>query len=167
MNNIHSTSDVCLVCLNNSICVNHIYRLHSQFIAVPNKYFKLESTYHKYFTASYRFYICKGHYNHISIFIWCTHLEVYIICLSLMLIIFGFSFPKLDLMLESSVLSSSCESFSSCCNFSSIELSSSNPHSQQQYSVNPVLKMNVDTIYVPSLLRLVKICKIGIFPSFN
>ena len=84
-----------------------------------------------------------------------------------MLIIFGLSFTKLDLMLESSTLSSSCEFFSSCCNFSLLELSSSNPHSQQQYSVNPVLKMNVNTIYVPSLLRLVKICKIGIFPSFN
>ena len=103
----------------------------------------------------YRFCIYKGQSNHVSIFIWCTHVDVYIICLSLMLIIFGFSFPKLDLMLESSILSSSCESFSSYCNFSSIELSSSNPHSQQQYSVNPVLMIDVNTIYLPSLLRVV------------
>ena len=115
----------------------------------------------------YRFYTYKGHSNYISIFIWCRHMEVYIICLSMMLIIFGFSFPKLDLMMESFMLSSSCKFFSSCCNFSSSELSSSNPHSQQQYSVYPVLKLNVNTISVPSFLRVVKIYKIGIFPPMQ
>ena len=68
-------------------------------------------------------------------------------------------------MLKSSILSSSCEFFSSYCNFSSIELSSSNPHSQQQYSVDPVLIIDVNTIYLPSLLRVVLYN--GIFPPFN
>ena len=74
---------------------------------------------------------------------------------------FGLFFPINRLKMEF------CDKFfSSCCNFSSSELSFSNPHSQQQYSVYPVLKLNVNTISVPSFLR-VKSTRLVYFPQCN